>query len=642
MNDFAKWRYALIAVVLILGAIYALPNMFLPQPAVQVSANRTGTVDQALKEKVQGALEKDKLAFKSLELNKDTLLAEFNDSDTQNKAQASISKALGDQYNVALNMASTVPGWLRAIGANSMPLGLDLQGGVHFLLEVDQKAALDKMQQRYRDDIAGALRDAKIRYETINSSANGVVATFKSDADRVAAGNVIAKQVNQPEKLGDQPPLELTDGTATADSFPLTAKVRESTANAASRSTISSNLTTLRNRVNQLGVSEPIIQQQGANRIVVELAGVHDTAEAKKILGAQATLEWRAVDENATGAANLGNPGAYEIARTGNVPPESRLYYMQRPGPDGKPQPIILSKKVIASGNELVNATAIPDPQTGTPAVSVQLNAKGGAKMLEFTQQSVGKRMGVVYIERVPQTQIVDGKEVRTFKETQEVISAATIQGVFGARFQTTGLGQKEATDLALLLRAGSLAAPVDIVEERVIGASLGQDNINKGFKAVLLGLVAVLIAAAIYYKLFGFIADAALVFNLVLLVAVLSLFQATLTMPGIAGIVLTLGMAIDANVLICERIREEQRNGATPLAAIKAGYEKAWATILDANVTHLLAAVALLFFGSGPIKGFGVTLLIGILTSMFTSVTVTHAIVNIVHGGRKLKALSV
>jgi len=642
MNDFAKWRYALIAVVLILGTIYALPNAFLPQPAVQISTNRGGTLDQALKEKVQAALEKDKLAFKSIELGQDNLLVELNDSDTQNKAQAAISKLLGDQYNVALNMASTVPGWLRAIGANAMPLGLDLQGGVHFLLEVDQKGALDKMQQRYRDDIAGALRDAKVRYDTLNTTPNGIVATFKTEADRTAAGNVIAKQVNQPEKLGDQPPLELTDGAATADSFPLVAKVRESTALAAARNTTTSNLTTLRNRVNQLGVSEPLIQQQGSNRIVVELAGVHDTAEAKKILQATATLEWRAVDENATGPANLGSPGAYEIARSGNVPPESRLYYMQRPGADGKPIPIILSKKVIASGDELVNATAIPDPQTGTPAVSVQLNAKGGQKMLEFTQQSVGKRMGVVYIERVPQTQIVDGKEVRTFKETQEVISAANIAGVFGPRFQTTGLGQKEATDLALLLRAGSLAAPVDVVEERVIGASLGQDNINKGFKAVLLGLLAVLIAAAIYYKLFGLIADVALIFNLVLLVAVLSLFQATLTMPGIAGIVLTLGMAIDANVLICERIREEQRNGATPLAAIKAGYEKAWATILDANVTHLLAAIALLFFGSGPIKGFGVTLLIGILTSMFTSVTLTHSIVNLVHGGRKLKALSV
>ncbi|MBS0591575.1 MAG: protein translocase subunit SecD [Proteobacteria bacterium] len=642
MNDFAKWRYALIAVVLILGTIFALPNFFLPQPAVQISANRGGTIDSTLKEKVESALGKDKLAIKSSELSKDSLLIEFNDSDTQNKAQAALNRELGDQYNVALNMASTVPGWLRAIGANAMPLGLDLQGGVHFLLEVDQKAALDKMQQRYRDDIVGALREAKIRYESINSTPNGIVASFKTEADRNTAGNVLTKQVNQPEKLGDPPPLELTDAAAAGDSFPLVVKVRESTAIAASRNTISSNLTTLRNRVNQLGVSEPIIQQQGANRIVVELAGVHDTAEAKKILGAQATLEWHAVDENATGAANLGNPGAYEIAKNGNVPPESRLYSMKQLGPDGKPMPIILSKKIIASGNELVNATAIPDPQSGTPAVSIQLNAKGGAKMLEFTQQSVGKRMGVVYIERVPQTQIVNGKEVRTFKETQEVINAATIQGVFGPRFQTTGLGQKEASDLALLLRAGSLAAPVDIVEERVIGASLGQDNIDKGFKAVLIGLLAVLIAAAIYYHLFGLIADIALIFNLILLVAVLSLFQATLTMPGIAGIVLTLGMAIDANVLICERIREEQRNGATPLAAIKAGYEKAWATILDANVTHLLAAVALLFFGSGPIKGFGMTLLIGILTSMFTSVTVTHAIVNLVHDGRKLKSLSV
>lgn len=642
MNDFAKWRYALIAVVLILGTIYALPNTFLPQPAVQVSVNRGGTLDDALKTKVKEALDHEKLAVKSLEIGKDNLLVEFNDSDAQNKGQAVISKALGDKYNVALNMASTVPGWLRAIGANAMPLGLDLQGGVHFLLEVDQKGALDKMQQRYRDDISSTLRDAKIRFESVNSTPNGIVATFKTEADRAAAGNVIAKQVNQPEKLGDQPPLELTDSAATADNFPILAKVRESTALAAARNTTTSNLTTLRNRVNQLGVSEPIIQQQGANRIVVELAGVHDTAEAKKILQATATLEWRAVDENATGSANLGNPGAYEIAKSGNVPPESKLYYMQRPGPDGKPMPIILSKKVIASGNELVNATAIPDAQSGTPSVSIQLNAKGGQRMLEFTQQGVGKRMGVVYIERVPQTQIVDGKEVRTFKQTEEVINAATIQGVFSSRFQTTGLGQKEASDLALLLRAGSLAAPVDVVEERVIGASLGQDNIDKGFKAVIIGLIAVLFAAAIYYRLFGLIADVALVFNLVLLIAVLSLFQATLTMPGIAGIVLTLGMAIDANVLICERIREEQRNGATPLAAIKAGYEKAWATILDANVTHLLAAVALLFFGSGPIKGFGVTLLVGILTSMFTSVTVTHAIVNLVHSGRKLKVLSV
>ncbi len=640
MNEFPKWKYALIGLVLVLGFIYALPNVFIPQPAVQISANTGGTVDTALKEKVQGVLEKNKLAFTAVELNGDRLLARVNDEPTQNTAQALIAKELGEQYIVAPNMASTTPAWLRAIGASPMPLGLDLQGGVHFLLDVDQKATIDKLQTRFRDDISTALREAKIRYDSINPSPNGIVITLKSEEDRKAAGNVIAGKVNQPEKLGDQPPMELIDGTTTADSYALVAKVRDALIQERVRAATTSNLTTLRNRVNQLGVSEPIIQQQGANRIVVELAGVHDTAEAKKILGATATLEYRAVDENATGRTN---EGAYAIAKNNNPPPESRLYFESRIGADGKPVPIILSKKVIVTGDELVDANAIPDQQTGLPAVSIRLNAKGGQKMLEFTQQAVGKRMGAVYIERIPTTTIVDGKEVRTFKETQKVINAATIQGVFSNRFQTTGLGSmKEATELALLLRAGSLAAPVDIVEQHVIGASLGKDNIIKGIQAVILGLIAVLIAAAIYYHLFGLIADLGLVLNLLLLVAVLSIAQATLTMPGIAGIVLTLGMAIDANVLICERIREELRNGATPLASIKAGYEKAWATILDANVTHLLAAIGLFAFGSGPIKGFAVTLFLGILTSMFTSVTVTHSLVNLIHGGRKLKGLSV
>jgi preprotein translocase subunit SecD len=641
MNEFPKWKYALIAIVLILGAIYALPNVFLPQPAVQISGARGNAVDDALKEKVQGILEKNKIAFSSVERNDDRLLARVANSDAQSKAQSTIAGELGDKYVVALNMASTVPGWLQAIGARGMALGLDLQGGVHFLLKVDQKDALDKMQSRFRDDIGSALREAKIRYESINATPAGIAITLKTEDDRRAAGNVIAKQVNQAEKLGDQPPLEINDGASSTDGYALIAKIRDAVIQARARDTIQSDLTALRNRVNQLGVSEPIIQQQGNDRIVVELAGVHDTAEAKKILGAVATLEYRAVDETATGAAPY-NQGAYDIEKSGNAPPESRLYYMKDLGFNGKPVPIVLSKKLITSGDELVDASASPDPQTGLPAVQIRLNAKGGQKMLDFTRQAVGKRMGVVYIESIPQTQIVDGKEVRTFKEEQHVISAATIQGVFSTRFQTTGLSQKEAADLALLLRAGSLAARVDIVEERVISASLGQDNIDKGVKAVLLGLLTVLVAALVYYHLFGLIADIGLILNLVLLIAVLSLFGATLTMPGIAGIVLTLGMAIDANVLICERIREELRNGATPLAAIKAGYEKAWATILDANVTHLLAAVALLFFGSGPIRGFGVTLLVGILTSMFTSVTVTHAVVNLIHNGRKLKTLSV
>ncbi len=635
MNEFPKWKTILVTIVLILGVIYALPNVFPPDLAVQISANRGATVDAAFKEKVLGILQTKKIAFKDVQLQGERLLARFDNADVQLAAQDALKADLGDKYIVAPNLASTVPGWLKAIGANSMPLGLDLQGGVHFLMEVDQKAAQAKMQQRYVDDIRTALRNAKIRYESVNAGAQGIVVSLHSEEERKQAGNVIAKDVNQPEKLGASPPLEITDGATSAETFALNAKIRESALLEQSRGVIASNLTTLRNRVNELHVSEPLIQQQGSNRIVVELPGVQDTAEAKKILGSQATLEYHAVDES------VSNP--MEVEKTGNVPPESRLYHTQQLGPDGKPRPVVLKKRVIASGDELVDATAMPDTQSGTPAVLVRLNAAGGKKMLDFTSQNVGHRMAVVYIERTPETKIVDGKEVRSAKVTEEVISDAVLQGVFSNRFQTTGLGtMKEANELSLLLRAGSLAAPSDIIEQHVIGPSLGKDNIIKGVTAVILGLLAVLICAALYYHLFGLIADIGLILNLVMLVAVLSLFHATLTMPSIAGIVLTLGMAIDANVLICERIREELRNGLTPLAAIRAGYEKAWATILDANVTHLLAAVALLVFGSGPIAGFGVTLLVGILTSMFTSVTVTHLLVNLIHSGRKLKGLSV
>jgi len=635
MNDFSKWKYILVAVVLVLGFVYALPIIYTPQAAVQISASHGATVDQALKEKVLGILQTKKITFDDVELNGDRILARFPNTDAQFAGSDALKTELGDNnYTVALNLASTVPGWLRAIGANRMPLGLDLQGGVHFLMEVDSKVALQKMQQRYADDIRTALRNAKIRYESVNPSAQGVTITLRSEDDRKQAGNAIAKDVNQPEKLGDQPPMELSDAPESNGTFPIVARFRDATVQATAKQIVASNLTTLRNRVNQLGVTEPLIQQQGTNRILVELPGVQDTAEAKKVLGAFATLEYHPTDE-------VTNP--YEAERTGNVPPDSRLYHMNTNGPDGKPIPVVLKKKIIAAGDELVDASAGPAPEDGRPSVSVHLNSAGGKKMLDFTSQNVGKRMAVVFIERTTETKTVDGKEVRVPKVTEQVISNASINGVFSNRFNTTGLSSmKEATELALLLRAGSLAAPADIVEERVIGPSLGQDNIQKGFRAVMIGLLAVLIAAALYYHVFGLIADIALILNLVLLIAVLSIFQATLTMPGIAGIVLTLGMAIDANVLICERIREELRNGSTPLASIRAGYEKAWATILDANVTHLLAAFGLFAFGSGPIKGFAVTLAIGILTSMFTSVTVTHALVNLVYSGRKLKGLAV
>lgn len=623
MSDFPRWKYALVAIVLVLGIVYALPNVFLPVPAVQITANRNGTVDQALESKVTDALRKANIAPTSVELNGDHLLTSYVNPDVQKSASDAIKAALGDDYTVAFNLKSTVPGWLGAIGAKSMPLGLDLQGGVHFLMQVDQDDVIDKQETRYADDIRSLLREKSIRYDSVVRNAQrgqGVSVVLKSAEDRTAAANAIA---------ADYPDLTLSDGSATGDRFPINAVVRPDKLRELSVNTIRQNLGTLRNRINALGVSEPIIQQQGDSRIVVELAGVQDTAEAKKIIGATATLEYR---------AGFGTPQqAVDAARTGVIPPEARLYKDR----DGRPY--LLSKNIIVTGDQLVDASSAFDQQSGSPAVSVTLNSAGAKKMLDFTTGNVGKPMGVVYVERVVDTKVVDGKEVRTPKITEEVINYATINGVFGKNFQTTGLrSTKEASELALLLKGGSLAAPVDIVEERVIGPSLGQDNIEKGLRAVTLGLALVLLAAALYYKLFGLVADVALFFNLVILIAVMSAVGVTLTMPGIAGIVLTLGMAIDANVLICERIREELRNGSSPHAAIRAGYDKAWATILDANVTHLIAALALTTMGSGPIKGFGVTLLIGILTSMFTSVTVTHAITALIHGHRKLKTLSV
>jgi preprotein translocase subunit SecD len=446
---------------------------------------------------------------------------------------------------------------------------------------------------------------------------------LRSAADRSTASDAIANEYTD---------LNVANGASTGDRFVLNAMIKPQKLRDLSRSAITQNLSTLRNRINALGVSEPLIQQQGESRIVVELAGVQDPTEAKKLIGAVATLQYR------PGIGHAGDAQAQEAARTGSIPPDANLYRMR-----GSNLPVLVSKQIIVTGNQLVDASSGIDQQSGTPKVDVTLNAAGAKKMGDFTNANVGKPMAVVYVEQVYETKIVDGKEVRVPKITETVINDASIASPFSKQFQTTGLGSpKEASDLALLLKGGALAAPMDIVEEGVIGASLGQDNIDKGFKAVLLGLALVLLAAAIYYKLFGLVADIALFFNLVILLAVMSLINVTLTMPGVAGIVLTLGMAIDANVLICERVREELRNGSTPHAAIRAGYEKAWSTILDANVTHLIAALALTTMGTGAIKGFGVTLMIGILTSLFTSVTLTHAFTALIHGHRKLKTLSV
>ena len=627
MTDFPRWKYALVALVMLFGVIYALPNAFVPVPAVQVSANGNAPpTDQALRQKVIEALQKQKVAFGEVVVHDNNLLATFPSTDVQKSGSDTIKALLGDKYTVAFKLQSTVPAWLGAIGARSMPLGLDLQGGVHFLMQVDQNDVIDKQESNYADDIRSVLRDKKIRYESVTRNSvrgKGVAVVLRSAEDRSSASDAIANEYTD---------LLVSDGASTGDRFVLNAVIKPDKLRDITRGAITQNLQTLRNRINALGVSEPLIQQQGDSHIVVDLAGVQDPTEAKKLIGTVATLEYR------PGIGHPGDPQAREAEKSGNIPPDANLYRMRDSN-----LPVLVSKKVIVTGNELVDASSGIDQQSGTPKVDVTLNAAGARKMSDFTNANVGKPMAVVYVERVTETKIIDGKEVRVPKVTESVINDANIASPFSKQFQTSGLGSpKEASDLALLLKGGAFAAPVDIIEEGVIGSSLGADNIDKGFKSVMLGLALVLLAAAIYYKLFGLVADIALFFNLVVLVAVMSLIGVTLTMPGIAGIVLTLGMAIDANVLICERVREELRNGSTPHASIHAGYEKAWSTILDANVTHLIAALALTTMGTGAIKGFGVTLMIGILTSLFTSVTLTHAFTAAIHGHRKLKTLSV
>ena len=630
MSDFPRWKYFLVAIVLVLGILYGLPNVYVPLQAVQVTPAQGTSLDPTVQQKVITTLQSAKIPYVNESLKHDAnrgdyLVIGFANGDLQKSAADTLKTALGDTYTVAFNLESTVPRWLTAIGGRAMPLGLDLQGGVRFLMAVDQNDIIDRQENRYTQDIAALLKEKKIPFISVTRNATrgqGVNVVLNSAADRTAAGDAIAAEYTD---------LAVADGASTGDRFVLNATIKPDKLRDLQTNAIRQNLATLSNRINALGVSEPIIQAQGEDHISVELAGVQDPAEAKKVIGATATLEYVA------GLGDARDPAVQDAVKTGNVPPDAHLYY----GSHG--EPYLVSKNIIASGDELVDAASGNDPQSGSPMVSVTLNSAGAAKMLDFTRDNVGKPMAVVYVESTTDTKVVDGKEVRTPKTTYTVINYATINGVFSNKFQTTGLASsKAASELALMLKGGSLAARMDIVQEGVIGPSLGQDNIDKGLKAVLLGLALVLVAAAIYYKLFGLVADVALFFNLVILVAVMSMIGVTLTMPGIAGIVLTLGMAIDANVLICERVREELRNGSTPLAAIRAGYEKAWATILDANVTHLIAALALTTMGSGPIKGFGVTLLIGILTSMFTSVTVTHAITALIHGGRKLKTLSV
>ena len=484
-----------------------------------------------------------------------------------------------------------------------MTLGLDLQGGVHFLMQVDMDTARGQQLDRFVDDIRAVLRDQGIRYVSVRHEGNGLIVQLRSAEDRDQTMNLLRTD----QSLQGLNVTELPAG----ETFGISATVQEQQLLALQQTALKQNITTLRNRVNELGVAEPVIQQQGADRVVVQLPGVQDTVEAKKIIGATATLEYRAVDE-----AN----DAFTASQTGRIPPESRLYT------DENGNPVLLKKRLIVSGDQLIGASASFDQQTGQPSVSVTLDGVGSKRMLDFTRDNVGNRMAVVYIEQKP-----NGRKI------EDVISVAVVREPFGKRFQTTGLDSiQEASKLSLLLRAGALAAPMEIVEERTVGPSLGADNVAQGFKAVTIGFVLVLVFMAIYYRVFGLVANLALFANLVLLVALLSMLGATLTMPGIAGIVLTIGMAVDANVLIFERIREEIRNGNTPQASIRAGYEKAFSTIADANITTLIAAFVLFLFGTGPVKGFAVTLSLGIVTSMFTAIMGTRAVINLIYGGKK------
>ncbi len=611
-NHYPLWKNVLILCVFLLSLIYSLPNLFGEDLSVQISS--TNALSQTQASKIESTIKASGVKTKGFEFKDGRVLARFNNTDDQLKMADLLRDEMGNDATVALNLAPTTPAWLQSIGADAMYLGLDLRGGVHFLLEVDMDAALKQAEERYAEDLRIALREAKIRYQSVSKDGGYIKLKMKSVEDKAAIFNELNKNFRG---------LKVTEP---AEQDQLWLKMSEAEEREIKKNAVGQNMTTLRNRVNELGVAEPVIQQQGDNRIVVQLPGVQDTTRAKEILGTTATLEYRLVDEEHD----------VQQAVQGHVPVNSKLYY------DKNKSPVLLEKRVIVTGNQIIDASSGMD-QDGRPAVFVTLNGAGAAKMGKLTQANVGKPMAVVFLENKTETKIVSGQKVRTKETAEKVISVATIQGVFSKRFQTTGLDNpQEARNLSLLLRAGALAAPVDIVEERTVGPSLGQDNINKGVLSFVVGFILVVLLMAGYYKLFGMVADVALAFNVTIVVAILSMFQATLTLPGIAGIILTVGMSVDANVLIYERIREELRNGSTPQSAIYAGYDRAFGTIFDSHFTNLVVAVVLFAFGTGSVKGFAVTMIIGILSSMFTAIFGTRMVINWIYGNRRVEKLSI
>ncbi|HIJ28441.1 MAG TPA: protein translocase subunit SecD, partial [Gammaproteobacteria bacterium] len=609
----------LLALIVLTAATYALPNLYGEDPAVQISLVERGSVPADTRERVVTLLQQKEIPFKSVEVEGEQLLVRFNTTEEQLMGMEWIRQALGDSFITALNLAQTTPEWLRGMGGEPMYLGLDLRGGVHFLMEVDMDAAITKAEERYVSDLRVVLRKEKIRYKKIGrGEEKGVALEFDGEKSRTVAA----------ERIKQEYPRLLISEFERKGMQVLQLDISEKEIDETRKFALQQNITTLRNRVNELGVAEPVIQQQGKSRIVVQLPGVQDTARAKEILGATATLEFRLVAEG---------HDPYEALSQGRTPGGS-LLYKERDG-----SPVLLKRRVMLTGESVIDASSGIEQQSGSAAVFITLDGKGARRMSNGTRDNIGKRMAVVFIETKIETEQRGGEAVRVRKTHQEVINVAVIRDQLGKRFQVTGLDStEEARDLALLLRAGALAVPMEIVEERTVGPSLGQDNIDKGFLSVVIGFMLVLIFMVLYYKTFGLVANVALSLNLVLIVALLSLIQATLTLPGIAGIVLTVGMAVDANVLIFERIREELRSGNSPQASIHAGYDKAFSTIMDANVTTLIAAVVLFAFGTGPIKGFAVTLSLGIMTSMFTAIMGTRAIINLIYGGRSVKALSI
>lgn len=604
----------MIAIILLIGIIYSIPNFFPSEPAVQISAKTEQTIDPAEMQRFEQVLKDQGLSFQASENNGSQVLFRFADTDMQLKASEALKTSVGDKYIVALNLAQSTPQFLRALHANPMYLGLDLRGGVHFLMEVDMNAAKDKAYERYEDEFRDTLREAKLSYLGIAREGDQLITKFKTEQERDAAAPVLSKPYINNELIWDR---KEQDG-----SYILAATMSPQNLLNIEKFAIQQNITTLRKRVNELGVAEPVIQQQGKGRIVVQLPGVQDTVRAKEILGATATLEFRLVDD-------AGND-PQQAQASGRAPIGLQLY-KERDG-----TPILLKRKVMLTGEYITDASSGFD-QNNQPSVNITLDGNGASRFSKATGENVQKLMAVVYIETKFQEVEVDGQKVRKPVKTEEVINVARIQEQLSKRFQITGLDStKEARDLALLLRAGALAAPLYIIEERTVGPSMGKENIEKGFKSNIWGFVAVVIFMIIYYRVFGLISSISLGVNGFLLFALLSMIQATLTLPGMAAIALTLGMAIDANVLINERIREELRNGASPQVAINAGYERAWGTILDSNLTNLIAGVALFMLGSGPVRGFAVVLCLGILTSMFSAVTVSRALTNLVYGYRK------